>query len=333
MSFQNVFTHGNLVDINVSVWSGQRRMLPEDLGLAKEKISEIFSLGHKNLIPPEIQAEFKCLEYKARNLLLKNSLPFEFGFARFVPKKVMLKFAEDMELIIEEFNKKADDFAANYENYKQVMHPNFLKAAEQAYARMRIITKERVNKENYVAEFMERVEKFYPPADTIRSKFNMSYVPFRMELPDISKGSFDDISEEHSKLKLYEDAYSRAMEKRISSFVDTLVINLRDKAKETLTSIHDVLKSGKCISNITLDRVGRLLDDYETMDIVGDTQIKDMIRNFKNNVLPQYTAKQLRENNGFRKALCDDLQILISAVSDYSGIQALAENYRKQIKL
>ena len=97
MSFESVFTHGNLVDINVSAWTAERRLQKEDLGIEDEEISEAFTLGRKKLVPPDVIATFRHLDYRARHTLYKYSFPFEFGATRFVPKKAFIKFAEEME--------------------------------------------------------------------------------------------------------------------------------------------------------------------------------------------------------------------------------------------
>ena len=69
MNVQNLFRSGVLVEIHISMWTGQKALTPEDLGLDPTKVSDAFILGRKYLIPETAVAEFRTLDGQARHVL------------------------------------------------------------------------------------------------------------------------------------------------------------------------------------------------------------------------------------------------------------------------
>jgi hypothetical protein len=333
MAFENIFTHGSLVDICVGIWTGTRQLQAEDLGLAEDKISEAFSLGHKNLIPYEVIAKFKNLDYKARYLLTKYSFPFEFGSARFVPKKRLLDFVTDIDLVIDEFNKAADDLVANYGRYRIEMRQQFVAAAHAAYTRMKQLHGFVKSEDEFVNTFIERVEKFYPDSSKIREKFHMEYTVFQVALPDLSQANYADIAEENEKLQMLQLAYQKSLTRKVESFVERLTTDQRSRAQETLNRFSALLESDKRISEQSMDAVKNMITDFEHMDIVGDEGFLSMLKNFKMRVLDVYSAKDIKGNSKLRRSIIDEVAIVLGVVSDKAVITEIAAKYRERINL
>lgn len=334
MSFSNVFTHGNLVDINVNMWTGQKNLTAEDLGLDEESLSKAYSLGKKKLIPREVISTFKHFDYKARYELIKHSFPFEFGSARFVPKKVFVKFAEKMEKLIKEFNKAADELERNYPRYRLEMRKEYVEAAHEAYRINKSLHKGFDMAENdFVNQFLERIEKHYPSAEDIRSRFKLDYVVFRMEIPDISQASYEDITEEGDKVRLLEDAYKRNLDKKVNSFVDNVVRSLRSKAYDALIHVAESVRRGKTITTATFNMLNSMIQEYEDMDIVGDQKFKKLLLDFKKRFLDNYTPAQVKNDAKIRRTLYHDLKGLATIAKEKNVIKEIAEAYRKRIEL
>lgn len=332
MSIQNVFTHGNLVDINVSMWTAERRLQPEDLGLEKEDVSEMFSLGRKKLISPEIIAQFKNKDYLARHILEKFSFPFAFGGARFVPKKMFVEFAQEIDTTIFQFNKLADDFCLNYNRYKLEMRKEYVQIAHAAFSRRKTVSGFDVDEDTFINATLARIEKVYPAPEEIRSKFNMEYVVFRAELPDLSKASYADVAEDQEKLSLMEQAYTKTLTKKVNEFVDKVIGELRSKAVEVIDYLAESIKSGKAINEASLNTIRNMIEDYEKKDIIGDVKFLGMLKEFKLK-LDKFTAKQIKADHGLQKSILDELKALSSIATDETAIAALANGYRDQIKL
>jgi len=334
MSFQNVFTHGNLVDVNVRVWTAERRLQKEDLGIEDNEISEAFTLGHKKLVPPDVIAKFRHLDYLARATLYRYSFHFEFGSARFVPKKAFIKFAQEMDKVVDDFNDEANKFALNYDRYRLEMRQHYLKAANEAYIRKSALCgglKE--SQENFVKRFLERVDKYYPSAEEIRTKFSMDYVVFQMALPDLSQASYEDLAEESEKIRMMQDAYQMALTNKVRAFVDKIVDELRGKATTVLQQVANSIQQGKKITEPTLRMIRKMIAEYKDMNVVGDAAFEKVLVEFKTRVLDVYNAKQIRNDDALRQNLYKELKGLVELASDRAAITGLADNYRRQLSL
>lgn len=330
MPFENIFTHGNLVDIDVGIWTAERKLQPEDLGL--EGVSDAFSLGHKKLISAEVINKFKHLDYIARDLLVRYSFAFEFGAARFVPKKRFVEFATEIEKIIAEYNKLADDFAENYDRYRLQMRQPFVAAAHEAYSRLKALKGFDKNEDAFVNEFLARLDTFYPKSSDIRGRFHMEYNVFQVSLPDLSQASYADLAEEGEKIKLMQEAYNKSLSRKVDSFVDRITKEQREKAQVVLQKFADSLSQGKRIYVTSMDSIKTMIEEYKKMDIVGDAGFLAVLENLKGR-MNNYTAKQLRTDESLRKMVLDDVSGVISSASDQAVIAELARQYRQKINL
>ena len=63
------FKDGVLLTLNVSKWSGAKKLEPADLGLSPEDIPDFMRLGRKLLIPENERNSFTQVENNARNYL------------------------------------------------------------------------------------------------------------------------------------------------------------------------------------------------------------------------------------------------------------------------
>lgn len=332
MSLEKTFTGGNLVDINVSMWTGQKRLQAEDLGMIATDINDAFSLGRKMLIPAEILAEFKRLDSLLRNTLVKHSFSFAFGGARFVPKLKFMDFATDADKIIYQFNRLADDLAANYGQYRQDMRKSYVEAAHEAYARAQSLTKGFSKDETeFINEFIERIEKAYPDAKEIRGRFSMEYTVFQVALPDLTRAKYDDLVEEDAKIRMMQEAHQKALYKKIHDFVDTSVNELRGKATKVLQRMSDLIASDRAFNESSLTTMRNMVDDYEKLDFVGDEQFIKHLKYFRMKCIDGYTAKTILNDKVVRETILRELKKILVVAVDRSAIDALANKYRQGI--
>lgn len=327
-----IFTHGNLVDINVSMWTAQKLLTPEDLGLKGTDISSAFSLGKKALIPVNVIAELKSLENKARHILIEFSFTFTFGGARFIPKKRFVEFAETMEPIIKRFNEKADDLAANYTKYRLEMRTEYIAAAKEAFVRATSLSVGiTVTEDEFINQFIERIEKAYPKAEEIRKKFHMGYNVFQVALPDLSQANYEDLIEEGGKVRMMQDAYQKALYNKVNSFVESCTDELRGKATAVLTKFSNSLIGNKQINESSLTAVKIMIDEYEKMDFVGDKTFLERLKAFRIRCLDCFNAKVILTDKVVKNMVQDELRLILQAASDKAAIAELAKRYRAGI--
>ncbi|MBD3260264.1 MAG: DUF3150 domain-containing protein [Candidatus Altiarchaeales archaeon] len=333
MSFEKIFTHGVLVDVNISIWSARTQLQAEDLGIQSEHVPESFSLGHMKLIPSEVMSELNHFDYMIRALLKKHSFPFEFGEARFVPKKVFPTFSDEFDTINQEFQKKIDEFVASYPRYKLQMRQEFTKAANQAYERLLTLCGFDKPRDEFVNEFLERVEALYPSEEKIRSKFSAEYVVFQVSLPDLSQATYETVAADNEKMALMQKAYEKALYKRVQSFVDNVVNEQRSNAVKVMSHVAENMKKGKRFTTATLNSLRKMVTEYERMDVLDDADMLKRLRDLKERVLDHITAKQVAESAKLSANLRKELEALVVLANDREAIAALAENYRQRIQL
>lgn len=333
MSFSNIFANGVLVDIDVHMWTGQKQLTPEDLGINSNNLSKAFKLGKKALVPPEVIGQFRHIDYKARQLLITNSFPFEFGNARFVPKKKFVEFSEKIEELQKEFNKLADEFIDKYPHYKIEMRKYYTQAAHSAYDRLSQIKGFDKTRDEFVNQFIARVDTFYPSQDKLREKFSLDYVAFQMALPDLSQATIDDIAEEGTKVKMIEQAYQKVLTDRVRGYVNKILDELRTKANDVLSLVAENIKNGKRFSEATISMLKNMISDYRKMDIIGDTSFQAKLDSFERDYLIPNDAKKVREDQALRQKIYEQVKILLEHANDKAVIESLAQNYRQKINL
>jgi hypothetical protein len=329
---KNVFTHGNLVDINVSMWTAQKLLTAEDLGLRGTDISSVFSLGKKALIPVEVIAELKSLENKARHILIDYSFTFPFGGARFIPKKRFMEFVSAIEPVIKRFDEKSDDLANNYTQYRLEMRTEYISAAKEAYVRVTSLSSGiDITEDQFVNQFIERIEKSYPKVEEIRKKFHMDYNVFQVALPDLSQANYEDLLEEGGKIRMMQDAYQKTLYNKVNSFVEGCTNELREKATVVLTKFSKSLAEEKKINESSLTAVKLMIEEYEKMNFVGDKTFLDQLKNFQVRCIDCFSAKTILTDKVIKNLVQQELKVLLRAATNKGAIEELAKKYRASI--
>ena len=327
-----IFTHGNLVDINVSMITFQKMLTPEDLGLTGTEISSAFSLGKKTLIPAQVIAELRALENRARQVLINHSFAFSFGCSRFVPKKTFTDFATVIDKVILAFDMKADDLTKNYSKYRLEMRTEFIEAAKEAYVRAKSLSVGFDKEEDaFINEFIQRIEESYPKADEIRGKFHIEYSVFQVALPDISQASYEDLLDEQGKVRLMQDAYQKSLYNKVNKFVESCTDELRGKATAVLTRFSEALADEKRINEASLTSIRNMIEEYERMNFVGDTAFLEHLKAFRVKCIDSFTAVAIRGDKVVRSMIQKELAMVLKYATDKSAIDQLVQRYRSNI--
>jgi hypothetical protein len=338
MSFQKIFTDGNLVDVDVSIWTAMRKLTPEDLGLNENDFSNTISLGSKKLIPAEAITKLKRYESRTRNMLIDYSFPFAFGGARFIPKKKFLQFAQKMELLIQDFNLEADNLVKHYASYKIHMRQEYTELATRAYKRKFKLDRKSIEGRGrkslnvFIDNFLSRIEECYPHEDDIRSKFRISYTVYKVDLPDLSQAKMDDIIEEDEKYKIMEEVYRENLQRQVNDFVKDTTYRLRGRAEKVLTRLHKILTTDGKISEATMTSIRNMVDDYACMNFVEDDDFTALLQRFQEKWIDPYTAKKILTDKNLKKRIVIHLDTLIKHVNDKAKINWLIQKYQRKIK-
>lgn len=346
MSIRNIFTQGYLVDVNVKAWTGEKQLTAQDLGLPSDKLPKAFKLGKKALIPPSIISKFKHLDYEARKLLIERSFPFPFGGARFVPKKALVEFSEDFNKIKREYKNEATNLIQNYEKYKLEMRSQFLAAAKIAYERLSKlpsyegllkknekgkVTDEEMTEDDFINMFLERIDKSYPDTEKIKERFQMEFIPYQMELPDLTQATIDDVVEEKHKMNIIIQGYKNKITKELESYANKIIQDNRNRVQIVISDVSDILKNGKRFTESSVRRIHNTIENFKRLNVTNDRELQEALIKFRTNYLDPNSAKDIRNSNTIQTNMLNDLKAIETIISNTEKINALAQVYKEKL--
>jgi len=112
----NVLDRIVCIRLDVTIWSGQKKLTAEDLGLTPEQAppEELAALGRKRICDPKDLAPFHKLKQRGLRLLLQHGVRFLDGYA--VPETKMAQINGQLDDLGQEFAVAKDEFLADYSN-------------------------------------------------------------------------------------------------------------------------------------------------------------------------------------------------------------------------
>jgi len=328
---ERIFEDGVLIDLDVSIWTMETRMRPEDLGLDPDAVADVFQLGKKLLLPAEARNRFRRIESRARYRIEQVSFPFPISQARFVPKRALPELLEDLEELKEEFNREVDRFVEEYEALKEEIRPRYIEAAEHAWTN----SHSSVSLEEFVQAFLNRLDSLYPEAEEVRSRFGFSYRVFEVQMPREHR-SPERLSEEERARR---EAERRMLERlqaeysqRINAFLEAVVTTLRQRTAELCQHVAEKIRNGEAISERTLKSMREFVAKFRTLNFVGDHQIEAMLehleRQFLSNPASVYNSDGLFN---MRSELEAALKQITDAAMDLSDISRITGDYKRRL--
>ena len=121
-----------VVSLDVRIWSGRRKLRPEDLTASgKLPPKDLVSLGSKKIYDPKALKPFAELKRRAETLC--QSIGIRFARAYAVPKAELKAVVENLNVLSEKFNQARDAFLSTYDEeltrWKQ-QHPGYERLIE-----------------------------------------------------------------------------------------------------------------------------------------------------------------------------------------------------------
>ena len=332
-TLDKVFGKGCMLDLNVSQWTGEKRLHPEDLGLTQDEVPASYSLGRKKLIPAEAIQEMRHWEYKARSCVARHSFPFPFGEARFVSRTELDECVQELDQIVLEFEAAADNLVACFSKHRLDMRAEFLAAAREAYQRRATLCGGLQESESeFVNTFLVRIDKAYPSENALRAKYSMTYVVFQVELPDLTRATYSDIAQDSEKIQVMREAFELTVRQRVRQFVEDTAGSLRKEAHRALTRTAEALRDHRT-TKATLDGVRRMIERYERMDMFGDEEFKARLREFKVRVLDMYEAKEIKRDERLCSNVLNDIESLAAMAVNAASMKSLIEKCKQEVSI
>jgi len=317
----NIFKDGLLMAVHVRRWSGAKQLNPQDLGLKPEDVAEAYRLGKKMLIPDEVLAEFRKIEGQARYLIDRNSFHFTIGNAQFVPHNKVESIQTQLQDFHTLYMALADKLVENYDKHRQEMVPVYLEAAENAFIRSTpenhtfgIDYDREKEKKNFIDNFMQRLDSYYPSAESLRARFDLSWDAFEITVPKSSLSA----------------EYQAQMESRIREFVDDVVKTLRQETLEVCAKVQEALESKKVVHGKTLNSMANFIDHFKELNFIGDTEMEQMLEKLRKDILSKYTPSNLKDNAELKAELRRRIQ-KIKEHAEFSDVSKVTGQYKRRI--
>lgn len=320
----NIFNDGILIDITVSFWSGAKTLTPEDLGL--KEIPTVFHLGKKYLIDEAVLKSFRAIESRARHLVGSNSFKFPIGSARFIPKKKFGKVIEALKVLQTEYMALVESLIANYDTYRGEMTPKYIEAAKTAFAQS---TEDNhgMTEIEFINIFMDRISKFYPPAESLRDRYGLVWDVYEIALPKMVKADAEAIVEK----QMAQDEYQVQMKQKMGSFIDSVVSTLRGQTLELCNRITQNITEGKVIKGKTLNSLREFIDKFSELNFVGDNKVEGQLEALKRDFLDVHTTKTISDDMELQTELKTRLIRMAEVVADQTDINIITGGYKRKI--
>ncbi|WP_075881903.1 DUF3150 domain-containing protein [Vreelandella massiliensis] len=232
-----------LVQLNVSVWSGQTQLKAEDIRLGdggKLPPAKVAQIGNKKICNPDDLKVFRTLRETIRNTVTDHGVPLMGGYA--IPQDVVSKVVPKLEMLIKKFEDAKEKFLASYDQ----------------------------SLEDWIAEnpgFSNEIRRSALPVEDVRDRISASFKIYQLapvagaEEHVGGKVEMSDslITEIQKTARKFYDKYGKASVSKVDPRTVATWQNLRFKV------------SGLTFLDAKFDALNDLLQ--ETIDLYGDASV------------------------------------------------------------
>ena len=306
---------GVLVEVRCHCWGGRKALKPEDIGLETSDINEeLMSLGQKRLVPKSSLSPFHGCDVRADQVLKQHSLAVPFG--RYVPLEVYPELRRLLDEIVARFNAYREEWLPSYPSWREEMLQGWREAAEAAYDRMNGRAAF-LPREQFVAEFMARIEALYPNVADLAGRFALEIITYQVSLPASSRMELADLDLLDAQARTREQARAQvARDAQLDAQVvlSEMVQEMRGRAAEVAERLAASLRDGGTVRQQQFDAFERFVKAFQRMNVLGDRELSETLENIQAEYLTNGAsayrgegANALRER--FSNALAGVVQI------------------------
>ena len=311
---------GIVAIVHVKKWETARSLSAEDLGLDLEGLDEggLIQLGRKRLVPPSLTAKFGLLESRARGALTRNSYRY-MEVLRFIPNTKLHVVKDQILPIVEEFEREVEVFLDDYEAIKE----QSIAAWETHLRHLRAREREKGSSGD-VSRFdtlMVEIRESYPPVDEVRKKFGMklnifAVIPPGTEIP--GRENVHDWEETRQERRRIARECAEGFRGEVDEFTTSCMRDLMAQTSKVLGDAATTLSNGQPCNQRSLNRLGRLVEDYKEMNFMGESDYQQQLEDFQTKFLSRQAA-DYRSNSRLLEEMnsgLEDLQATANKVVD-----------------
>lgn len=262
-----------------------------------------------------------------------NSFHFPIGNARFVPKKKFVEVHKDLNELKATYMALVDKLIENYEAHKLQMVPIYMEAAETAFLKSQPEQKEfsieglENEKQEFINNFMKRIQDHYPDAITLREKFDLYWDVFQVSMPEMEEADAQNL--EAAELAKIE--YQKQVQQKMAGFVDDVVTSLRSQATELCSKMAQSLKEGKVIHSKSIQSLKDYIENFKSLNFVGDKVVEEQLDTFKKEFLDIHDAKTINESTDLKEELGRKIHEIVEIAGSVSDISEITGQYKRKV--
>ena len=300
MKWETLFDAGSLVDLDISFWRGQRKLLPEDLCLSLGPAGEkVFSLGRKRLVPPEKLVGFQRLEHSARKAVEEASLPFPITGARFIPTDKVADLEAGLQALRSEFEDQARQFAFEYPEIRDMVRPTLIDAASEVWES---IARNGTSREDFERAFLARIEAAYPDPRDLGRKFRFVWRFFAITAPKNGTLVPETAIEATERARVRDEIRRRAVtseEREVREAISGMAKDLRSQLMGSISFVLEKVSRGEKINERSLNSLRRVCERVRGLNFLGDESLDKALQELDRSLVG-VSAKEIRDTDAVR---------------------------------
>jgi hypothetical protein len=297
---------GVLINVSVRYWRGCKKLKAEDIGLQADAVSDrLISLGHKRLLPKDATAALALVESRSHALVEGTTFPFLNGLAHFLPNTKLQEVTDKLKELETEFWQAKGRFLEQYGSLRAAALKEWRQMAQKL--------------SDYPERVLATIEASFPPAGTLERSFGFDTHLFQISAPErlgldlIAAGDQENLMAARQKAATEAAEHIREETER---FVSDCVASLREQTAKLCDEMLESIRTSETgVHQKTLNRLIKFIDQFRSMNFVGDQEMERQLDQVKKELLSR-TAEEYRDSTVARQYLV-------------SGLNRLAEEARK----
>ena len=276
---ENMFEKGCLVQLSAAVWGATRKIRTEKLS---DEVSEKWLSASKKLVDPDSLKPVSKVVNSARSYLAGVTLPFPLQGMAFIPKEMIGRVDEKLELFKDEFNRTVDSFLMSYDNLREVAMLNL----------------------------GELFNEFDYPVD-VKAKFGFTWRFVILDVPNGRHGVLAPEVYEREKEK-----FVRTMEEARELAVESL----REEFSSMVQRISERFTNGdnsksKIFKNGTVENFYEFFETFKERNIFRDDQLSELVEKAKA-ILGGRSADSIRSDEPLKECIGRAMKDVESAMTE-----------------
>jgi len=238
----NVLAKGSIVDVSISIWSGRKKLNPQELGLDPGDVNnKLYVLGSKFLIPQDEIGKLNVFRTRSDSHIKAASMKFH-GFSGFVPRESLPGLMDKLNTLKTQFFEAVEDLGLRYDELRQNMLNEWNDEAMDTMARQEITDP------NWLLVTMTNIQNAFRPWSEIRGSFSFN------------------IKEYNDMNKIFEEFVRESTADIIKEF-SKFAISLKEKIEQ----------SGESLNKHTQNSIREHLNELKTkVDLFENSQVKEV---------------------------------------------------------